>query len=129
MSLVDAMKLLPGNVVMIRDSVTETLHEVRLDPVDIVRLATLPEWAVCCYPIPVHDKFLMERCGMNCEDTKSAMLKVSESGTDKYAFITRAFLPHGGYVLNYKDVRIPLTSVHHLQNVLYFMLGVELPIK
>ena len=93
MSLVDVTKLLPGNIVMVRDSITDALIEVRLGPVDIVRFNAAPEWAERCYPIPVDAKFLTERCGMNCEDSASAMLKVKDLGDDKYVFITRMFIP------------------------------------
>lgn len=76
------------------------------------------------FPIPITEKLLIERCGMAGNEGIQSILTAEDRIN-----IYRKFLPSGAYVFQYKGIKIELEGLHHLQNIVFFIAGIELPIK
>jgi len=100
---------------------TNMLEEHIITPNDILLTYT---HSLKIYPIPITEKLLIDKCGMS--GSGFANKELISFTTDGSIRISRLFLPSGGFVLQYKELKIPLQGLHHLQNVIYFITGVEL---
>ncbi len=78
------------------------------------------------FPIPITEKLLIERCGMA---SGSSGVLFEKEADDTTIMIGRKFLPSGGFIFQYKGVKIELEGLHHLQNIYFFIFGHELPLK
>ena len=98
------------------------LEEHIITPNDILLVYT---HGLKIFPIPIDTDLLAKRCGMKGSPTGT----VQWMEEDTSFMISRAFVPNGGYILQYKGIKLQLTGLHHLQNVVYFLFGEELKIK
>lgn len=121
--------VLVGNWVNIKLP-TGLLTETQITPSDIRRLAGGD--SSCYIPIPITENMLVERCGMHLATLNKGVTAIdvieAQVGTGSL-MIKKIFIPNGGLVLHYKDIKIPLKGLHHLQNIYYFLFGKELEIK
>lgn len=102
---------------------TNMLEEHIVTPNDILLVYT---HSLKIYPIPITEKILIDRCGMSGNGFVNK--EIVSFTTDDNIRISRLFLPSGGFVLQYKELKIPLQGLHHLQNVVYFITGTELKV-
>ena len=84
-------------------------------------------------PIPITERLLIERCGMNAMNFKPTDKfnpeDVKVFGNADGVIIQRVFFPNGGFVFHYKEMKVMLKGLHHLQNLINDIFDTELIIK
>ena len=96
-------------------------------------LANMEKYDAKYFPVILTEKILLERCGMNMLSFKASdkfdPTDVKVFGTDEGIIISKLYFPNGGFVFHYKEMKVALKGLHHLQNLFHAIFYSELPIK
>lgn len=109
-----------GNLVLIPDRASGKLLERELQ---CYTITAIKENTVLAYPIPITEKLLVDRCGwLGSNNIQSVNVA---AGT---IFIGQAITGRA-FIFQYRELKVPLKGLHHLQNIMSDLFDIELEIK
>lgn len=121
--MIDVKTLRLGNKILANIGASK-LAEVYVIPEILVDI--LNESPNNYFPVPLNAPILIERCGFTGNgfiESGAVMFKNESSIT-----IARNYYPNGTFILHYKDVKVPVPSLHDLQNIFFCLFREELKI-